>query len=506
MPFDVEKARKDGASDDQILQYLTQSRSFDVDRAIKDGASKNDIIGYLATSKDSTANTLTVSERATKRLDSMRRGPAKQQFEQAQASADSDIAGMRAKSDAALQMLPFVLAAPFTGGLSLAGSSAIMGGAGLAAAGGQEIREAQRGISKPGSSILASLGLGVGSGVTAELGGALVAEGVGWGMTALPKLIQRSAAMTEKGARQLNDAFVATRQALYAEVGNRPVDIGKELREAYKRLEALPVGKAAFGEEFSELTPRAATVSSKIESGLNAEQKAAKLNKALTVARARQTKLESVTSGARAADEISQRGREIIAELEGQLEHVNTQISSSQPLDALIRIKGRLNQLANKEPSLDTEEAKILQDFTGKLDFKIRQAIRGDPRGSGNTRALALYDQANELMKVQKERDLTIGLAEKVLKKTIGFMAGPFNTFAASTALPHLSTMALEKVLTNKIAVQTWQKALALQAKGMAGAATEMATRAFKEAGVRESLRNSMKLVSPDQMRQPAQP
>ncbi len=449
----------------------------------------------------SEANTLTVSARAKERLDSMRRGPAAEQFQQAQASAEADITARQAKADAALQMLPFVLAAPFTGGLSLAARGAVMGGAGLAAAGGQEIREAQRGISKPGSSILASLGLGAGSGVAAELGGTLVAEGVGWGMTALPKLIQRSAAMTEKGARQLKDAFTATREALYAEVGNRPVDIGGPLREAYKRLEALPVGKAAFGEEFSELTPRAEMVSSKIKSGIDAEKKAAKLEKAITVAKARQVKLESVTSGATAANEISQRGREIIAELESQLEEVGLQKSSKQPLDALVRIKGRLNQLANtKEASPDTEEAKILQDFTGKLDATIRREIAGNPR------ATALYDQANSLMKVQKERDLSIGLAEKVLTKTIGFMAGPFNTFAASTALPHLSTMALEKVLTNKMAVQTWQKALGLQAKGMVGAATEMATRAFKEAGVRESLRNSMKLVSPDQMRQPAQP
>lgn len=48
MGFDVASARAAGASDDDILQHLTSSRSFDVDGARKAGASTQDIISYLA--------------------------------------------------------------------------------------------------------------------------------------------------------------------------------------------------------------------------------------------------------------------------------------------------------------------------------------------------------------------------------------------------------------------------------------------------------------------------
>ena len=46
--FDVDRARKDGYSDDQIIEYLTKTRKFDVQKALKDGHSKPDIISYLA--------------------------------------------------------------------------------------------------------------------------------------------------------------------------------------------------------------------------------------------------------------------------------------------------------------------------------------------------------------------------------------------------------------------------------------------------------------------------
>lgn len=48
MAFDLEAARKAGANDDQIIDYLKQSRSFDVAGALKAGADKNQIIGYLS--------------------------------------------------------------------------------------------------------------------------------------------------------------------------------------------------------------------------------------------------------------------------------------------------------------------------------------------------------------------------------------------------------------------------------------------------------------------------
>jgi hypothetical protein len=46
--FDVEKARKAGYSDDEILNYLTETRKFNVTGALKAEYSKGDIIRYLA--------------------------------------------------------------------------------------------------------------------------------------------------------------------------------------------------------------------------------------------------------------------------------------------------------------------------------------------------------------------------------------------------------------------------------------------------------------------------
>lgn len=438
------------------------------------------------------ASTLTVSDAARQRLESMKRGPALEQFQQAQASAEADITARQAKADAALQALPYVLAAPFTGGLSVPAAFAVMGGAGLASAAGQEIREAQRGYNKSAGAILASLGLGTGAGLTAEAGSQIVTRGIGWGMTSLPKLVIRSAASTEKGAKQLSDAFVATRQALYSEVGSRPVDISGPLEDAYERLRGLPVGKGAFGEQFSNLTARAEETAGNIGASITAEKKAAKLQRAIGIAKARQAKLETVSSGQTAAREISQRGREIIADLEAKLGEVGSQKASHQPLDALIRERGNLNQLANHDPSLNPEEQKILQDLAGGLDATIRREIRGNPR------ATELYNLQNMLYRVQMERDASITLAEKVMRKGIGIFTGGFKGFAVDTAMPHLSTMALDKVLNNKVAAPLWMKAVGAYSKGATAAAMQLATQAFKEAGVKESFQDSMRLVSPD--------
>src|SRR5438128_6875365 len=47
--FDIDGARKAGASDDQILSYLSQrSPGFDLNGALKQGASKGDVINYLS--------------------------------------------------------------------------------------------------------------------------------------------------------------------------------------------------------------------------------------------------------------------------------------------------------------------------------------------------------------------------------------------------------------------------------------------------------------------------
>jgi len=49
MAFDYEAAKKSGASDDDIIQYLTKTRHFDVDGALAAGATKPEIIQHLST-------------------------------------------------------------------------------------------------------------------------------------------------------------------------------------------------------------------------------------------------------------------------------------------------------------------------------------------------------------------------------------------------------------------------------------------------------------------------
>lgn len=56
MGFDVEAARKDGVSDDDILGHLTATRKFDVQGALKDGVSKEEIIQYLANTQTTPSN------------------------------------------------------------------------------------------------------------------------------------------------------------------------------------------------------------------------------------------------------------------------------------------------------------------------------------------------------------------------------------------------------------------------------------------------------------------
>jgi len=48
MAYDVEGARRAGATDDQIIQYLTQTRKFDVQGALNAGATKQQVIDYLS--------------------------------------------------------------------------------------------------------------------------------------------------------------------------------------------------------------------------------------------------------------------------------------------------------------------------------------------------------------------------------------------------------------------------------------------------------------------------
>ena len=154
-----------------------------------------------------------VREKAKARQTLMQSGPARQQFEQAQASATQDIVESKRKAlETTVQMLPFALAAPFTGGASLEVGMLVMGGAGLASAAGHEILARQSGEKKSFDALTTSLGIGLFSGMLTEAG----AQGIGYmGKTLLPKMVQRAAAGAAKGAEMLETAFTTTRQAIW---------------------------------------------------------------------------------------------------------------------------------------------------------------------------------------------------------------------------------------------------------------------------------------------------
>lgn len=59
--FDINAARKAGASDDQIIEYLTKSRGFDTQAALKAGASKQQIIDHLTSAPKFNTPTPTVT-------------------------------------------------------------------------------------------------------------------------------------------------------------------------------------------------------------------------------------------------------------------------------------------------------------------------------------------------------------------------------------------------------------------------------------------------------------
>lgn len=51
MPYDINRARQSGATDDQIIDYLSSTRNYDYKGALNSGASKSQVIDYLSKSE-----------------------------------------------------------------------------------------------------------------------------------------------------------------------------------------------------------------------------------------------------------------------------------------------------------------------------------------------------------------------------------------------------------------------------------------------------------------------
>ncbi len=456
--------------------------------------------------KDFTAgpptSNISVSDAAKQRLESMKRGPAKKQYEQAQESASKDI--KRSVSTAAgetLAMAPFAIAAPFTAGASLPMGAAIMGGAGLAGGAIREGIEAIGGKRQSTTELLTSLGVDT---VTGMLG-----EGIGRGLglvtkTVLPRLILRSAARADGGQAVLDQLVFNTRRDLekeietYAMAGvERPVtsdatalvpskmrpagqrlisgarnvdppivsktgtywvDAGRPIKEAFDKITAQPQAAGEFGRRFSGMSPKAAEIVRGIEKDIN-------LN--------------------------------------------NGSISNMQRLDHLVEIKGRLNQFAWADEGLTRDEKVIFKNLAGDVDSVVRDALK-----DVGPKAQELYKRANDVWKIQRETNVATKLAEKSVaawlrRKAVGAgIGGAYGYYAGGgpagavtgaaigvgmdVAAPKLAKLAVEQVMAHPEGAVMMKNAVRFFLQGDQPKGAALAARALAMAGVRNTVRKAM--------------
>lgn len=478
MPFDVGAARKAGYSDDEILQHLTETRQFDIQGAIKSGYSKPEIIDHLASTEGASATPRPpVSETASGHLASMQSGPAKAQFEQAQASATQDIKNLtsRAVGEAAA-MAPFAAAAPLTGGTSLPLGAAIMGGAGLLGGLAREGVKSVMGSSEVPKGKELALALGVDT--AAGVGGEMLGRGLMLGKTLLPKILTRVAVRSEAGKAAVQTEFTNLRNELYQEINNAAipkaapnavipfgqtqtgsvfVDVERPLREAYAKIAQLPRAKGSFLGGETKLTPEAG---------------------------------------------------QIIRDIENDL-HLQVGIGQLQPLDGLVRAKGNFQQKVFESTTLNTEEREVFQ----KLAADLHDIIKNETKALG-PQVAALYDRVNELGITLNKATVAKTIAEKFVNTytgraaigasvggSEGYRRGGPGTAAigaavgagAGLATPRLAALILQQTMAHPKAAQMMSRALDLAINGKNYNAKEVAGRAFTMAGVRETLKDAMR-------------
>lgn len=414
-------------------------------------------------------------------------------------------------------MLPFAIAAPFTGGQSLPVGLAIMGGAGLAGGIGKEAIEAtQLGKTKSVGALLASLGSETAKGAAWELGlrglGAMGGEfkqllketgiteaisgaiarittpmvrGVGEGRTLLPKLIMKVAAETKDGAEALDTAIGETNKALYAKVGDRDIDIGKHLEEAYRSFKSLPQGKGTVGRLLTKPSGTAAEQAGAIGQSMRAEKTAENIRWAQTFQR-----------NLMKAKGETERGRQIVAELEDKLKLAEDQIASHQPLKALVVEKAKIDEVVLENISKD--EKAIFKKLSERLDGTIKAELKDDPH------AAALYQQASRLTEVRVDRKYSLSLAEYAVRRMAygtviggavgarrGGVAGAVKGAGEGAAvgigaalLPQFSVFALRRMLATPEAVPIWATALKQARAGLDRQAQASAMRAMAIADI----------------------
>lgn len=381
------------------------------------------------------------------------------QTETAGAEYKQEMSNIKGKAiGQAAAMVPFAVAAPFTGGASLPVGLGLMGAAGLAGGTANETVKALFGsteMPESGKALALSLGLDAALGAAGEGTGRAIGS---IGFTLLPKLIERSAAKAEAGKLVLTQAFGDTRNALYQIVGKKPVNVGPMLNDAYQALARLPKGTGAMGKRFSGPTGPAS---------------------------------------------------ELLANLEADLGLTGGKIAAEQPLDALVRMKGSLSQMAHKEAGLNDEEGLIVKQLVRKLDAKLKEEMK--PFGPV---AEALYKKSNAIMETQKEHLAIVDITEKAMKTMVGRATagglfgggvGMYRTRgvagaaegaaigalagAASTLPPKLSTLIIEQTMSHPQASTLMRRAAKFAIEGREGQATTLALRAMGMAGARETIK-----------------
>ncbi len=189
----------------------------------------------------------TLANKAAANLQSMKTGAGAEQFAHIQQDAQSDINAHVGKATRAIEMLPFVAAAPFTGGTSLAAGMSIMGAAGLT---GGLLREGVKRVAgaddfKTGQALATSLGVDTVTGMLGEAAG----RGIGLvGKSLFPGLLQKSAMGASKGLTWLEGNMAELRNALYGELDKAAVTAasGPPVIGARRAFRILPIYRAVL--------------------------------------------------------------------------------------------------------------------------------------------------------------------------------------------------------------------------------------------------------------------
>lgn len=368
----------------------------------------------------------------------------------------------------AAEMLPFAVAAPFTGGASLPVGLGLMSAAGVA---GGLMREGTKAVVGSSDIPQTPKALAATLGVDAVTG--MVGEATGRGIGAvfkelIPKLVVRSAAKDQLGRTLLTQAFDKTRGEISTLAPGVHADVTGSYLKFFNEVATLPAGTGKLGARLTKLTPKAQAIFSDVGKDLNIAQGT---------------------------------------------------VSNAQPLDALIEMRGRLNQIAWDKEALGGREQAIMQRFADNLDKDIRSGLR-----TVGPEAEALYNKANAIWKIQMRQEIGTRVVENALSRMTsrGLGAGVIGGVGggiyggrkggvegavkgaaegaiggaaigmASAAPPKISAWVLERLMAHPQAAKEVGKAIDFYAKGQTDNAASAIIRGVTVARIRNDIKAAL--------------